>query len=149
MNDKDTMSDWSIFYKKSIYEIRPSLSKSPNKLFEGESEGFKYAILHNNNGYRCGYICIPENHPWYKKQYQECKQKDGDYIDVHGGLTYCQLCDDGWWIGFDCAHLCDAQDSSLPHTFKMEFHDLTATIKSNAYVEYECKKLCKQAKEIQ
>ncbi len=38
-------------------------------------------------------------------------------IDVHGGLTYSREylaeCENGWWIGFDCAHCDDAKDLSL------------------------------------
>ena len=48
-------------------------------------------------GHLCGYVQIPRNHPYFKKDALEMD------IDAHGGLTYNQFCFDHW-IGFDCAH---------------------------------------------
>lgn len=46
-------------------------------------------------GHLCGYVQIPENHPYFKN-----KEID---IDCHGGLTYNSF-DKDHLIGFDCAH---------------------------------------------
>lgn len=51
----------------------------------------------------CGYVRIPENHPFYKIPYDESPVWN---IDCHGGLTFSAMLKDGWWIGFDCNH-CD------------------------------------------
>jgi hypothetical protein len=58
---------------------------------------------------RCGYVRVPPSHPAHGKSY-----KDVD-VDVHGGLTFaavepCTEHEDGqgYWFGFDCAHLGDA-----------------------------------------
>jgi hypothetical protein len=61
------------------------------------------------HGYACGYVGVPEGHPWYKKDY--------DSIDahVHGGLTWSDWFvgtdkpDGLWWVGFDTAHYGDNQ----------------------------------------
>lgn len=55
-------------------------------------------------GALCGYVCVPRSHPYHGKSHT-----DIDDIDVHGGLTYSELCDDtGQWIlGFDCSHADD------------------------------------------
>ena len=51
-----------------------------------------------------GYVGIPENHPDYKKDYDDVE------VDVHGGLTFADEGDDKlwkkglWWFGFDTAH---------------------------------------------
>lgn len=52
-------------------------------------------------GHLCGYICIPPEHPFYKKRYDDIP------IDVHGGLTYGKSEGDDYYIGFDCAHFSD------------------------------------------
>ena len=50
----------------------------------------------------CGYVRIPEGHPFYKKDYG-----DLPWLSVHGGLTYSRMEKDGWTIGFDCNHYDD------------------------------------------
>ena len=75
-------------------------------------------MIHRNRiGALCGYVGVGPDHPWYGKHY------DAIDVDVHGGLTYANACqeevteDDGichvpepgrphdvWWLGFDCAH---------------------------------------------
>lgn len=58
----------------------------------------------------CGYVGIPENHPYYKKSYSKIEVMD-NYPTVHGGITFSEGYDpitseksDLWWLGFDCAH---------------------------------------------
>ncbi len=121
--------------------------KYPNNvLAKGNHLGFEYMVIHNDLGFRCGYVKVEKDHPWFGKDY------DNIEASVHGGLTFAEYdvpCDkngpdDGFWIGFDCAHSGDAQDLTLPHTFVMPGN---GTVKSQEYVENECKRLCEQAKE--
>jgi len=81
-------------------------------LIEFEHQNIKCRIIrvsaHEMNGslfggHLCGYICIPEGHPW--KGLGENALYDN--IDVHGGITYNKEEEDGYWIGFDCAHSSD------------------------------------------
>jgi len=78
--------------------------------------GFACFILRNQLGNWCGYVGVPENHPYYLVKYQDV---DGS-LDVHGGLTYSDVCvapichipepgmpDNVWWFGFDTAHYMD------------------------------------------
>ena len=53
----------------------------------------------------CGYVVIPEDHPYYGLDYEEVE----DDIDVHGGLTFSGEFEDvdGFLLGFDCAHAGD------------------------------------------
>jgi hypothetical protein len=89
---------------------------SPDRLLsEGEAYGFQWVVAHNTMGYRCGYIRLPENHPWHGCDYDNIK------ASVHGGLTFSEpdkSCDapgpdSGWWIGFDCSHAGDRPDPAL------------------------------------
>jgi hypothetical protein len=111
-------------------------------LSEGIHEGFEWKVLHNWMGHRCGYIYIPSNHPWFKKHY------DNIDCDCHGGLTYSQTDDlipEKWCIGFDCAHYCDAQDPSLPSECRLY---MTGIVRTQEYVEAQCRYLCEQAKAV-
>lgn len=50
-------------------------------------------------GHLCGYVKIPQDHSWWKNNFYHHEVD----IDCHGGLTY-NDCENGHWIGFDCAH---------------------------------------------
>lgn len=128
------------------------VSHPDHVLSEGSHLGFEWVTVHNGLGYRCGYIRLPKGHPWHGKSYDDVP------AEVHGGLTFAQKdvsCDkggedDAWWIGFDCAHLGDAQDPSLPAEHLLVAYRMTHgtepdTIKTTAYVEKECHSLCDQA----
>ncbi len=56
--------------------------------------------FHMFGGHLCGYVRIPCNHPYYQKKYEDMD------ICCHYGLTYGE-CNEGHWIGFDCAHSSD------------------------------------------
>lgn len=123
-----------------------ALTHPENVLGTGHHLGFEWCVTHNNLGYRCGYVRVPAGHPWHGKSDEEID------CDAHGGLTFsapdtpCDKggADDGWWIGFDCAHYGDAQDPALPASFKMQtFGD--QTVRTQDYVEAECRSLCEQA----
>lgn len=68
--------------------------------------GYKYAIwFHDYQGYRCGYVQIPENHPFYEQNFTE--------IDLNSiGLSFSGHIKglDGWFIGWDHHHLWDVID---------------------------------------
>jgi hypothetical protein len=115
-------------------------------LAEGEHVGFEWIVVHNRLAFRCGYVRVPKGHPWHGKDYDQIE------AEVHGGLTFAEPdmpCDkggpdDAYWVGFDCGHFGDAADPDLPAEYRMpSFGD--DTVKTQGYVENECKKLCKQA----
>lgn len=123
-------------------------------LAEGVHAGHEWAVVHNDMGYRCGYVKVEPGHPWYGKY---------DEIDcsVHGGLTFADpdmSCDkggpdNGWWVGFDCAHSGDAPDPELVTaanmsraSFRERFdHGGYDSVKGQKYVENQCRSLCEQA----
>jgi hypothetical protein len=81
----------------------------PDKLL-WEHAGFDCMIVRSLHGHLCGYVGVPENHPWYEKHQDEVD------VQVHGGLTYGAHCQDvichskpqkTWWLGFDCCHMGD------------------------------------------
>ena len=124
-------------------------------LSKGEHVGYEWMTVHNGSGYRCGYVRVPVGHPWHGKDWDEVN------AEVHGGVTFAAAdvsCDkpgpdNAWWPGFDCAHGGDAPDRSLGG--KEYFNPLGemlgdnpseyGTIRTQQYVEQECRSLCEQA----
>ncbi len=66
-----------------------------------------------SGGYLCGYVVIPEGHPWRsindKRIFSECLNG----IDIHGGVSWVGVLDgeEAYLIGFDCAHSHDISPS--------------------------------------
>lgn len=125
------------------------INRPEHVLSEGVECGHEWVTVHNGLGYRCGYVKVDPGHPWHGRAY-------GD-IDaaVHGGLTFAEadvLCDkggpdNGWWVGFDCAHGGDAQDPSLksdPDPWSV-LGGRDGVVRTQGYVDNECRKLCRQA----
>ncbi len=118
-------------------------------LSKGEHLGFEFVTVHNGMGYRCGYVRVPNGHPWHGKD--ECEIE----CSVHGGFTFGQPdmpCDkggddDAHWFGFDCAHCDDAPDPSLPSEARFTTRMLhqSGIVRTQEYVESECRNLCEQA----
>ena len=80
-------------------------------LDRGIYKDYDYVIL-SLGTHPCAYVRIPEDHPYYGKDYNNCD------IDCHWGLTYgspyLRTSNDtqeiGWWIGWDYAHSGDYMD---------------------------------------
>jgi hypothetical protein len=120
--------------------------------------GLDCLIVRGPSGALCGYVGVPPEHPLYEKCYQDIKAANGDYFDVHGGLTFadaCQPTEDPsknichleetaankkvWWFGFDCAHsgdTCPGYPSLFPGGYQ--------TYKSIRYVQQQCESLARQ-----
>lgn len=113
-------------------------------LNRGEHCGHEWIVVHNQMGFRCGYVKVEPGHPWHGKEYDDVE------ASVHGGLTFSEPdlpcdkggLDDGYWFGFDCAHYGDAQDPDLPSSHK---YRTGGVIRTQEYVEAECRDLCEQA----
>jgi hypothetical protein len=110
---------------------------------EGVFEGIVYKVLMNPHGFRCGYVRVPEGHPWYGKSYSDID------VDVHGGLTFSDFSEtlgDGFWVGFDCAHAgdffcADEMDSFVLLSGIAKHLPRKGKVRSRLYVESQCKKL--------
>ncbi len=120
----------------------------------------------NFAGHWCGYVAVPPGHPWHKQGYDDIRTAEGEWPDVHGGLTYAEFCnpkagvchvpapgepEDVWWLGFDCAHSADFRPGDgvywrshgHPEWARPEFGE---TYKTLAYVKAECERLAQQAR---
>ncbi len=81
--------------------------------------GLPCLIKRNVEGILCGYVGVGRGHPAYGRQWGDVE------VEVHGGLTYSNHCqegpediaichipapgepDDVWWLGYDCGHSFD------------------------------------------
>jgi hypothetical protein len=71
-----------------------------NIIFSDYFKGFYYKIV-SNGSHPCCYVKIPKNDNLYNVSY------DNIDLDVHGGLTYSNLENNEFWIGWDYAHFGD------------------------------------------
>lgn len=134
----------------------PNLDK--RTLEKGEHAGYRYQIVHNDMGYRCGYVRVEPGHPWFGKGYEDLE------ASAHGGLTFAATgsacaehgADAEWWVGFDCGHWGDAPDPLLPTPNLLRetrdkinaLHPLPAgyeVVRDQDYARRECFLLCEQA----
>lgn len=85
----------------------------------------------------CGYVRLPEGHPWL------AEDADLSGVDVHGGITGSPSTgpDPEMWVGFDCAHGFDLWPDDVDRRWSLplsEYRTLT-------YVRSECAKVAAQA----
>lgn len=117
--------DWgrTDLYRRCIYRngelVKDPTFPAPAPKKAWVAHGLNCEVRDTRGGYHCGYVEIPESHPWYRKEYNACLQENcteewhyscslDALIEVHGGVTFSgEGWSGGWWIGFDCAHLGD------------------------------------------
>lgn len=133
----------------------------PDKIsWTDELTGYPCLIVRNHLGGLCGYVAVNSDHPLYGLDY------DSVDVDVHGGLTYADKCqetsseaegichvpepgqpEDVWWFGFDCVHGGDV----APYMLKFDlprYASETETYKDVAYVAGEVWRLAKQLRDL-
>lgn len=132
-----------------------------------EHEGLSCILHRGPSGAWCGYVAVPPSHPWHGKGYDDVRSADGDWVSVHGGLTYADKCqgsichvakpgepDDVWWLGFDCAHHLDlgfwdlADMGGRPSRVDHPELGWVSSYRSVDYVRRETLKLAEQAKAV-
>lgn len=150
----------------------------PDKLqWTDAATGLPCLIVRNRAGALCGYVGVSEDHPWFKVDYGDhigepctdeyCYEHRPDAIvNVHGGLTYSALCQEGrpegegichipdhgqpdrvWWFGFDCNHAFDIAPGSLARDRERGWPSLPShgdEYRTVAYVQAECAGLASQ-----
>jgi hypothetical protein len=98
-------------------------SKEPDFVaWYDERSGYPCVMNRTSMGAWCGYVGVPETHPWYGFEYSDVFR----FVFAHGGLTYSDEAtpdirhpghtEPVWFFGFDCAHSGDLVPASLAHT---------------------------------
>jgi len=93
---------------KLFYPIRPWENEPDHAEWVQEVSGYKCRISRmEGSGALCGYVGIPKEHRFWGASYEDDELRDiGD--NVHGGITYSEQGDDGYWyFGFDTTHIND------------------------------------------
>lgn len=131
----------------------------PDKIqWKDEATGLPCLIKRNRSmGILCGYVGVATDHPAYGKHFDEV----GRNIEVHGGLTYSDVChdetpasnichipEDGesdhvWWLGFDCGHAWDRCPAGKIAKLQDEFGD-RVVYRNIEYAKQECASLAAQ-----
>ena len=95
---------------KLFYPIRPWENEPDHAEWVQEVSGYKCRISRmEGSGALCGYVGIPKGHTYWGVIYDEGDEElDAIADDVHGGFTYTEEGDDGYWyFGFDTTHIND------------------------------------------
>ena len=91
-----------------VFEVIKALDDQPWEHepdhVEWTQHGFACEIKRSpTTGALCGYVYLPEGHPWHGGY-----EGLDELVDVHGGITYGAPQDGGaWCVGFDCSHAGD------------------------------------------
>lgn len=101
----------------------------------GKIDGYEYKIKNILGLHPTAYIKLDETHPLYKEHYNDID------IDVHGGLTYSGMEDDGYWIGWDYAHCYD-------YVWGISFVEFQRQWTTDEILEH-CKDVVRQLKEFE
>lgn len=141
---------------KTAWGDGPWLNEPDKKQWQDVETGLPCLAVRNRSGAWCGYVGVPQTHPWHG--YDDRHELIVDTINVHGGLTFSSACahgedesqgichrpdpgepDNVWWFGFDCAHWNDLspayQQAGLPDC---------AQYRTLLYVERQVSKLARQ-----
>ena len=105
-------------------------------------KGYDCLIRRTSMHILCGYVKLPKEHKYYGKDDLEIP------VDVHGGLTWTGELknEQGYWIGFDCAHI----DDLIPYThfeYPKYMQIGTDVYRTMDYVEQEIKSMINQLEE--
>jgi hypothetical protein len=133
--------------------------QEPDKVqWVDDATGLDCLIVRGPAGALCGYVGVPEGHPCFQKEYDDVN------VDVHGGLTFADLCHEGqgegrgichiplagrpdkvWWLGFDCYHLFDFAPMKRCRDYgRGDFGDPQDVYRNIGYVEGQVTHLAAQ-----
>ena len=68
-------------------------------VYEDSHRGYDFFVKDFPSHY-CAYVRIPEGHPYHKIHYKDEKMN----ISVHGKLSFSEMLEDEYWIGWDYGH---------------------------------------------
>ena len=124
-------------------------------------------IVRNQFGGLCGYVGVPPEHPCHGAGYDSIRVSgEEDWPEVHGGLTYANVCIEGlpedrsvchvpepgrpadvWWFGFDTGHAGDLQPAMKAREAALGLPPIMGmgeTYRTVGYVRAECARLAEQ-----
>jgi hypothetical protein len=167
MKDDHQAREWRWIDREAAGWPSGEWDDEPDKAhWKDEATGLDCLAVRNSRmGNWCGYVAVAEGHPAFEKGYSEIRAPDGNYIDVHGGLTFAGFCQETespergichvpfpgeparvWWLGFDCAHAWDHSPYDVKRSEEggiwRIFYD--SSYRTLGYVKHQCRKLAGQ-----
>lgn len=160
---------------KSTWGDGPWQGEPDKASWTDEETGLPCLVVRGPSGALCGYVAVSEGHPWFEKPYGGGGWDDQTapdcVIDVHGGLTFSDLGDEGrpesegichvpeegqpdhvWWFGFDCAHAWDITPGSnarlREHAPHLAHPAPDEVYRDLGYVRREVERLARQLKAV-
>lgn len=138
----------------------------PDKEQWQDETGYACLLVRNIGGALCGYVGVPEGHPWYGVSAFDVEPEP----DLHNGLSYAELCQKGpeghtichvpapgepeplWWLGFHSegsTDLCPALNRINKQVPGLRSIMRKQTYRDVAYVKAQVAKLAQAAAEAQ
>ena len=130
--------------------------KEPNRIFAtARKSGYPIYMIRGPLHSWCGYVGVPENHPWFGHEHARFWGTDkwGEapelLIDVHGGLTFSgvphrsRASKDSWWFGFDTGHMYDQMPGMIAIHPEDPFY-WRGTYRTAPYVLTQCRRMAEQ-----
>lgn len=152
MNLQELILSHQLECEAELLKCRPGPWNNEAHRVEFKHAGFDCLIKRGNWHLAwCGYVAVPKTHPYFGMDYRGI-----DDIEVHGGLSYSDKCeetichtsdaDEVWWLGFDCSHSFDVCPGINPPLGLMDYgHNVYMT---QHKVMKETKHLAEQLKEV-
>lgn len=124
---------------KLFYPIRPWENEPDYAEWVQEPSGYKCRIVRNEiTGALCGYVGIPKEHRFWGVSYDGDRELEDIADNVHGGLTFSDSGDDGYWyFGFDTNHVNDFAPKMVEHWIGMGRSDVGALTDCTKYKTWE------------
>lgn len=137
------MKTWTFIDKTGWGE--GAFQNEPDKCqWTDEATGLPCLIVRNHFGALCGYVGVPEGHPFFDIGCDESNNQGipVETLNVHGGVTFTGFCQEDkehgichvpevgqsdrvFWLGFDCAHYYDLTPAArLPTWGQQTYRDV-------------------------
>ena len=111
--------------------------------FEEKASRYQCFVRRNKMGNLCGYVKVPESHPFHGLGYST-DAVDHAGIEIHGGITYSENAapdgTKGWTFGFDTSHSMDFS----PVVARYRPPSGNEVYRNMDYVKSECESLARQ-----
>ena len=128
--------------KMKLYFAHRPWEEEPDRAEWVHENGLKCRIVRNPiTGTLCGYVGVPKGNKFFGVDYDSGEVNDLN--EIHGGLTYSEMGDDGYWyFGFDTAHSDDFLPKIVEHLIEAGKKDF-AFYQSCDYKtwEYVCREI--------
>jgi hypothetical protein len=118
--------EWNLV-DKSAWGPGPWQSEPDKVQWTDPDTGIACLVVRNEIGSLCGYVGVPEGHPWHGQQFREIHTGPDLHRELSyshecqgdpNGKTVCHVAADGepetlWWLGFNCAGAFDLSPQFL------------------------------------